>query len=248
MHVTLLATTGTPNGIPTAVKATGSITTVAKASLLSGEKVVIGDGRGVTLEFVFDLTGSAVTLATNQRRVDVSADTTADQVRDRLITVINTSSELRVTASSGGAATVTLTNDFPGTDGNVTVTETVANGTFAVTGMTGGSLSGLPLRGGKCAENASFNEDNSIRVGVKSTAGSGTMTASVNVWGYQADLQRWWIIQQLKAGAAIGETSADKIDYSEEVAGVRHFDRIYGELAAVAGTTPSYEIDRKSVV
>lgn len=242
MKLTLLATTGTPNGIPAAVKATGSITTVAKANLLSGEKVVINDGRGMTLEFVFDLTGSAVTLSTNQRRVDFSADTSADNVRDRLITAINAAWELRVTASSGGAATVTLTNDFPGAQGNITVTETVVDAGFAVTGMSSGALSGFPLRGRECAEDASFHEDDRAMAGVKSTAGSGTMTATVAIWGYQADLQRWWRFKALNAGAAIAETSSDKIDYAELIEGLRHFDRVYGELVAVGGTTPSYEI------
>lgn len=249
MKLILLATTGTPNGAPAAVKASGTITTVAKASLLSGEKVVISDGLGHTVEFVFDLTGSAVTLAANQTRVNVSADTTADQVRDRLIAAITTARGsqwgIKVSAVSGGAATVNVTNDYAGAHGNIAMTETVANGGFAVTGMASGALSGTPIRGSRCVEDSDFGENDQVELGVKSTAGSGVMTVQVALWGFHMDLQRWFIMHKMLAGSAIpenGGATGDRIDYSETVDGLRHYDYVYGELVAVAGTTPSYEI------
>ena len=116
--------------------AVGSITTVAVASLLDGETFTIDDGENsVTFEFVVT---AGVAVTAGNVAVDVSGDTTADDVRDTIIPLINASA-LNVTAASGGAGTVDLTNDNqnqPLADqNNGNNAETVANGTFAITGF-----------------------------------------------------------------------------------------------------------------
>lgn len=122
--------------------ATGSITTVAQANLLDGEQFVISDGTQ-TLTFEFKVTATYA-VSSPSIAVDVSADTTADDVRDTIIGVINGLSDFDVSAASGGAATVDLTNDNPNlapADANVAITETVADGGFAVAGMAGATAS-----------------------------------------------------------------------------------------------------------
>ena len=80
-----------------------------------------------------------------------------------------------------------------------------------------------------------------IRVGVVSTAGSGTMTVTLRLWGRAGGL--WFRLKDLNASSAaphtavaIGETSADAIQYSEEVGGIAGCDRLYLEILAIAGT------------
>lgn len=82
----------------------------------------------------------------------------------------------------------------------------------------------------------------SIRVGVVSTAGSGTMTVTLRVWGRAGAL--WFRLKDLNASSAaphtavaIPETSADAIQYSEVVDGVAGCDRLYLEIVAIAGTS-----------
>lgn len=124
--------------VPSAVYATGSITTVAKANLADGEGFVIDDGENTATEFEFDVSGT-YTPSGSEVEIDVSALTTADDIRDAIITAIDgVGITLRVDASNGGAATVDLTNDFAGTFANIAVTEDVTDAGFVVAGMTGG--------------------------------------------------------------------------------------------------------------
>ena len=79
---------------------------------------------------------------------------------------------------------------------------------------------------------------------VYSTAGSGTMTVTVRLWGYQVELDRWFDLGPLNAGNAIPETSkADTISYAEGVMGLRTFDRVYAEISAIAGTLTAVSIE-----
>lgn len=80
-----------------------------------------------------------------------------------------------------------------------------------------------------------------IRVGVKSTAGSGTMTVTLRTWLYAGGA---WFVAKPHAtssaapqtAVAIAETSSDAIQYSEVVTGVSSAARIYLEIVAIAGT------------
>jgi hypothetical protein len=80
-----------------------------------------------------------------------------------------------------------------------------------------------------------------VRVGVKHTAGTGTMTVTLRVWGRAGEI--WFRLKDLNASSAaphtavaIPETSADAIQYSEVVEGVSGCDRMYLEILVIAGT------------
>lgn len=80
-----------------------------------------------------------------------------------------------------------------------------------------------------------------IRVGINSTAGSGTMTVSLRLWQYSGEV--WFVAQALAADPAtpytagtIPETSTDSIAYSEWVYGLSGAARLYLEIVAIAGT------------
>lgn len=83
----------------------------------------------------------------------------------------------------------------------------------------------------------------SIRVGVKSTAGSGTMTVTPRVWFRFGSTVGWQVGQAMAASSAapqtavaVAETGADTIMYSEVVLLPNGADRIFLEIVAIAGT------------
>lgn len=72
---------------------------------------------------------------------------------------------------------------------------------------------------------------------VKDTAGSGTMTVTLALWGYSSLSGAWHKMGDLNDGVAIAETSSDDIEYAEPVVGLRDFQRLYLEVVAIAGTS-----------
>lgn len=86
-----------------------------------------------------------------------------------------------------------------------------------------------------------------ITVLVKSTAGSGTMTATVRVWAYFPEAAAWFSCGVLNAGNAIPETTADAIQYCEAVVGLRGASRVHAQLEAVAGTSTAITVQAIAV-
>lgn len=107
---------------------TGTITTVAGASLLDSDYFTLKDGIN-NYVFEFDSDGA---VTPGRTAVPYTALLSANEVRDAIITAVN-ASPITMTASSGGAATVNLAMDY--STGGETNTENVANAGFAVTGM-----------------------------------------------------------------------------------------------------------------
>lgn len=82
----------------------------------------------------------------------------------------------------------------------------------------------------------------SIRVGVRSTAGSGTMTVACRLWQRSAGF--WFVSKALAASdtapqtaGTIAETGNDTIGWCEPVDLVSGADRLYLEIVAIAGTS-----------
>lgn len=78
-----------------------------------------------------------------------------------------------------------------------------------------------------------------IRVGVKTTAGQGTMTVTLRAWLYAGGV--WFVAKALNADStasqtavAIAETGANIVSYTEEV-DIRGAGRLYLEITAIAG-------------
>jgi hypothetical protein len=114
----------------------GSITTDTGANTIDTETITIDDGT-TELILEFDDNAALVTVAgAGQVVVGVTftGAETADQMRDLLITAIN-SAGIKITASNGGAATVELTHE-PGFHDEL-VTEATTN--YTVTGMADGA-------------------------------------------------------------------------------------------------------------
>ena len=127
--------TGTAGFWSVPAAATGSITVVAGGSLIDGEDFTIDDGVGVSLDFEFDSSGGVSAGAVT---VPFTGAETADQIRDLVIAAVNAQDLFAVTAANGGAGLVDLTHDQNTHQGNIFITETVADAGFVVTGMGGG--------------------------------------------------------------------------------------------------------------
>jgi hypothetical protein len=115
----------------------GSITTIVGANLVDGEQFVLDDGVNTAVTFEFD-NDSSVSETDTLRQIVIDGTETADQIRDLIINAVNSAPVLDITASSGGAATVSLVNDRNGTVGDQAITDTVVDAGFIVSGMTGG--------------------------------------------------------------------------------------------------------------
>jgi len=81
---------------------------------------------------------------------------------------------------------------------------------------------------------------------LKSTAGSGTMTVTIKLWGYNPTLATWAPLGVhataatkgiLNGGNAIGETGTDLIAHMEEIFGLMRVSRVYAEVFAIGGTS-----------
>jgi len=126
------------------VPARGAIQFVTKANLVDGETFVLNDGVNPAVTFYFDVTDSYTPPGgydDENVRVNVSGDTTADEVAATAKTAVNGATALDITAGTvetGGL--LRLENDAPGVAGNRAITETVVNTGFAVYGMAGGAV------------------------------------------------------------------------------------------------------------
>ncbi len=124
--------------VPASVTATSSIVTDVQANYTDGQTFALIDATGQTITFEFDTVPNGV--GGGNTAVDISGDTTADNVRDSIISAINgVGGTLLITAGIGGAGTVSLTQDVGGSSGNTNVATTGGPpGTYnAFTGGTG---------------------------------------------------------------------------------------------------------------
>lgn len=117
------------------VAATGSITCVAKANLVDGETITIGDGFRPPVVYELDVAGDGV--AGDSVQVDVSGATTAAEVAAIMKTAIEANQPL-LTVTDNTDGTLALAHQLAGVVGNVTITYTVDDAGFAVAGMSGG--------------------------------------------------------------------------------------------------------------
>ena len=128
-----LATPGSITVTPTLTQV-ATITTVAGAALVDGDYFTIKyDGGTIPVEF--DLSPGNGTTGGRIPRLFTAGDS-ADLIRDNIILTLNAAAPTKITASSGGAATVNIVLDTPGADASATPnTENVGAAGFAVTGF-----------------------------------------------------------------------------------------------------------------
>lgn len=122
------------SGFTAGVKATGSITCGTDAAATDGNSVTICDGvTKKTYEYDKSVNGVAAGNVTWLTGTTAAGNATA------LATLI-AAQQPAISVSDNLAGVLTLTNNWPGTGGNVAVTKSGTGAVSAVTGMTGGLL------------------------------------------------------------------------------------------------------------
>jgi hypothetical protein len=239
MSIRLANAATATNGPPANVLASGTITAVAGSSLVDGETFTIFNRRGIKVTFEFDSNSSYT--AGNVPVVFAGGDTNA-QVATAIATAISGVASLGLSAAAVGAV-VTSTARQPGAGWNAGVTETVANGTFAVTDITGGSLAGISLHGSQPGvPNAYWLKPwDSGEISGQSVAGSGVMTYQGRVWLMDPLTFGWHPAGigtaavpvadrgKLNDGNTIAEDGADNITFTQPINGLSAYGRIYLE-------------------
>ncbi len=119
--------------------ATGLITCVTNANMADSDYITIGDGIGRAVLYEYDKSADGVT---SGRVTWAAGSSSAADVAATLKTAINANQpSLVVTDNTDG--TLTITHGWFGSQGNVTITENVANAGFLVAGLSGGGPGGF---------------------------------------------------------------------------------------------------------
>jgi hypothetical protein len=163
--------------VPAGVAATGTINAVGGANLVDGETFTLNDGIHTPTVFEFD-SGGGVT--GGNVAVTFTGGDSASTVAASIISAINgVTSTLFITATSGGGAVVNLTHDRQGTVGNYTITDTVADGGFTVSGMSGGAGDIVVL---SAAGSETPTQTAAVNAGTANGAVVATLTTDVGIW------------------------------------------------------------------
>lgn len=125
------------------------------------------------------------------------------------------------------------------------------NAATATNGAPSGATAGLSLKKGEnpgrdWSEGFDLANLGDAVLLLKSTAGSGTMTVTVKLWGWSNLSAEWHPLGThtvdasrglLNEATAIGEVVADKLQFAQVISGVCNFDRLYLEITAIGGTS-----------
>jgi hypothetical protein len=123
----------------------------------------------------------------------------------------------------------------------------VSDDDFTATSLTGSGAtsSSAPSLTSKAAyRDRPFYADEALAL-VWSEAGSGTMDATVTLWGWEEETARGHLIGTLNEGDAIPEAADDQIRYSEMVVGVGGFSAFYAQIASPGGTATEIAVALK---
>jgi hypothetical protein len=123
----------------------------------------------------------------------------------------------------------------------------VSDDDFTATSLTGSGAtsSSAPSLTSKAAyRDRPFYADEALAL-VWSEAGSGTMDATVTLWGWEEETARGHLIGTLNEGDAIPEAADDQISYSEMVVGVGGFSAFYAQIASPGGTATEIAVALK---
>lgn len=122
----------------------GRIECIPAASHVDGETFTLDDGSNPAITFEFDVAGDGV--GGGNEAIDISALTTEDEVRDKIIEVINATASFDITAAILTDGQVRLYGlDATGYASNTSSSDTVADSDFVVTDMTGGIADGFEI-------------------------------------------------------------------------------------------------------
>lgn len=136
--------------LPSATATANQVKTAILAALVGSTlNITSTSGVGLTIDLVNNTLGTAGNVAITETFVNgvslfpsgmsggIDYDTAA-AIRTAIIAAINGAVSLDITAAPGSGSLINLVCDATGTQGNQTITETLANGTLTPVGMAGG--------------------------------------------------------------------------------------------------------------
>jgi len=224
---------------PALVFSTGTITAVSGANLVDGETFTVTTHRGVKVTFEFDSNSSVTT--GNVAITFAGGDTNAT-VATAIAAAISAQTNLNLSSAAVGA-TVTNTARFSGPDFSAALTETVANGTFAVTDVTGGTYAGFPLQGNGVGTAGYYLKPFDAGALVISGAGTGALTFQGIVWVYSALADAWLpngisatIADRGKLNDGTTITGTTTLLHTQLIYGLSAYDRIALQITTLTGT------------
>lgn len=138
-----LTQVGTISTVAAGWRASGLLTVIAGAGLVDGETFVLSDGTHVPQTFEFDVAADGV--VGGHVEIDIAGTETAPEVGALCAAAIDatTSATFTYDAVDNLDGTVTLQNTTWAAAGNTAQSETVTDGGFSVTNMTGGADAGI---------------------------------------------------------------------------------------------------------
>lgn len=129
-----------------------------------------------------------------------------------------------------------------------TLTYRILNARTTTNSAPSGDTAGIDLSG----IYGPFTEIERAALLVYNTAGTGTVTATIRLWGYNTLAAQWFPLGvgadltkgTINGGVALGESGvADMINHSEPVYLVGLWDRAYAEVTAIGGTSTAVTVD-----
>jgi hypothetical protein len=130
------------------------------------------------------------------------------------------------------------------------------DGVTATTAAPSAATDGFSLRKPTPGTEYVWSGQNIGQLNLYSTAGSGTMTATVRMWGYKGNADRWFPLgtstteseRGLINGGAVDEDGADNLVSSTLIQGLSGFDRIAAQVVAIGGTSTAIDLDLDTAV
>jgi len=177
------------------VAATGLITCATNANMDDNDTVTIGDGLTPAKIYEYDKSADGVTGGSVNWAVAGGAGTAADVAATLKTAIEANQPALTVTDNLDG--TLTIAHKWPGTGGNVTITEAVTHASFTVAGLTGGASADTT---GATLAVKLFTAQRTMRV---------DKIEYVNPTGLAGHGSNYWEIALKKTTTVIGQWSTD---------------------------------------
>lgn len=185
----------------------------------------------------------AATLADGTDGTNVTVSVTGTAISFTFADGHSTVSDFEAALAASAAASALVRVSTAGTTPLYQLLDS-ANDDFSATALSGGGAtsSGVPTAGSSTVGVALPGCVDQATVLVWSTAGSGTMDATLRLWGYNAQTSRWYSLGLLNGGSAIAEVDSNQLAHAELVVGLRRFSQVYCEIESLGGTATEVEV------
>jgi hypothetical protein len=120
----------------------------------------------------------------------------------------------------------------------------------------GAATNGQPTAGSEAPGKFIRKGCETANIYVTGSAAGGTFNVTIRLWGYVPSVADWY---PLSIGTGVGDTTnksgwlnggnpidaidTNEIKHYEVVGNLKHFSKLYAQVVAISGTTPSIDVD-----